>query len=99
VTDSGLAQSTFPTGENAFETWLHGECAPGEWERWTLDTLVSMFRSYRDYRHRPNVHLFHYSDMKRDLLAAVAKMSRALGYDYADVTLETMATAASFDAM
>ena len=86
MTNRELA-STFPSGENAFEVWLQDACAPGEWDRWTLDTLVRFFRSYWDYRELPNVHLsLHYSDMKRDLPAVIGAMSKALGYDYTDTT-------------
>ena len=98
MTNRELA-STFPSGENAFEIWLQDACAPGEWDRWTLDTLVRFFRSYWDYRELPNVHLFHYSDMKRDLPAVIGAMSKALGYDYTDTTIEDFAAAATFDTM
>ncbi len=99
MTNRELADSTFPSGDRAFDVWLHAACAPGEWDQWTLDTLVRFFRSYWDYRDLPNVHLFHYSDMRRDLTGTIATMSRALGYEYDDTTIETFAAAASFDSM
>lgn len=98
MTDVELA-STFPSGENAFEVWLTAASEPGRWDLWTLDTLVRFFRSYWDYRDLPNLHLFHYSDMKRDLPGVIAAMSRILGYDYDDATIESFAQAASFDVM
>jgi aryl sulfotransferase len=98
MTNVELAQ-TFPSGDGAFEGFLNDASADGEWDMWTLDTIVRMLKSYWSYRHLPNVHLFHYSDMRRDLRAVIASMAQALGYDYSPETIEAFAEAAGFEAM
>lgn len=55
--------------------------------------------TYWPYRELPNVHLFHYSDMKRDLRAAVARMADAAGVELSETELDEYAAAADFGAM
>lgn len=97
--DKELAESTFPSGDNAFDFWLHGDNKPGSWDRWTLGALVHLFKTYWEARNAPNVHLFHYADMKRDLPQAISRMADILGYSYGDSQIASFANAASFDHM
>jgi len=99
MTDQELANEAFPSGDNAFSDWLYKVREPGAWDLQSVDSLVHFFKSYWDYRELDNVHLYHYSDMKRDLKGAIASMSRALGYDYDDKQISAFAEAASFDSM
>jgi aryl sulfotransferase len=99
MTNQELANTTFPSGENAFSDWLHEEPVEGGWDRWTLAALVHLFRSYWQARDLENVHLFHYADMQRDLPGAIAAMASALGYQYTDEEIAAFADAASFDRM
>lgn len=99
MTDEELAKEAFPSGDNQFADWLYKVREPGTWDLQSVESLTHFFKSYWDYRELNNVHLFHYSDMKRDLKGAVAAMSTALGYEYDDAQISAFAEAASFDSM
>ena len=43
-----------------------------------LDSLTHFFKSYWPYRNEPNVHVYHYSDMKSGLKDTIASMATAL---------------------
>jgi hypothetical protein len=60
---------------------------------------VHFFKTYWPYRDLPNVHLYHYSDMKRDLRGAIASMAAAAGIEVTDEQLDSYTRAASFDHM
>ena len=98
MNDEELAHS-FPHGPDAFNQWLTGSCEPGKWDWWTLATMIQFFDSYWPYRNLENVHLFHYSDMKRDLEGTIKTMASALGLNYGDDKIREFAAAASFDHM
>jgi aryl sulfotransferase len=99
MTDPSLAAAAFPGGEGAFERWLTEAHDANVWDFWTLDAVVHFYRSYWAYRHLPNVHLLHYTDMKRDLTTAVSGVADAIGATYSAAELSGFAEAASFDHM
>ncbi|GAF91609.1 unnamed protein product [marine sediment metagenome] len=99
LSDQDLAARGFPGGEDAFGTWLDHVREGEDWDFWSLEAIVHFFRSYWSYRHLPNVHFVHYSDMKRDLPAAVRRLADAIGVTYADAELDAFAEAASFEHM
>ena len=99
MTDQELANSAFPNGENAFEDWLQAVREPGSWDLQSVDSLVHFFKTYWPYRDLPNVHLYHYSDMKRDLKGAIASMAAACGIELSGEQLDTYTEAATFDSM
>jgi aryl sulfotransferase len=94
--DQALAANSFPT---AFSDWLNRVREPGTWDRECLDSMVHFFKTYWQYRQLSNVHLFHYSDMKRDLAGAIASMAAACGITLSDAQLRAYAEAATFGAM
>ena len=99
MTDAELAFSTFPSGPSAFADWLAREGEPGTWDLQALSAFVQFFKTYWQYRDLPNIHVFHYSDMKRDLKCAIAAMARALGVEVDDALLTEMSDAATFENM
>lgn len=99
MNDQELALATFPSGEQAFEDWLHGVRPDGGWDFVSLDSLCHFINSYWPYKNLPNVHFFHYSDMKRDLRSAVAGMAVATETELSDVQIDAYAAAADFGAM
>lgn len=64
-----------------------------------LASLSEFFKTYWDYRDTPNRHLFHYSDMKRDLRGAIARMADALKITVGGAQLDAFAEASDFGAM
>ncbi len=99
MNDQDLALSVFPHGENAYSDWLHTSIAPGSWDQQSLELLTRFFQSYWPYRELSNVHLHHYSDMKRNLNRSVRSMAQVLGIDYNEEKLSEFAQAATFDSM
>ena len=97
MNDQELANSVFSISK--FSEWTNAERAPGQWDHPSLESLTHFFNSYWPYRHLPNVHTFHYSNMKRDLEGSITQMSVALGYTYSDAQLAAFADAANFESM
>ena len=99
MTDQELATSAFPSGPNAFQDWIEKVREPGTWDLQSVESLVHFFKTYWPYRDLPNVHLYHYSDMKRDLRGAIASMAAACGIEVSDAQLDAYTEAADFDHM
>jgi len=99
MTDADLANAAFPSGDKQFEDWLYKVREPGGWDLQSLDSLAHFLKSYWDFRDLDNVHLFHYSDMQRDLTASISRMAELLGYDYRSDQLAEFADAATFSSM
>jgi len=99
MNDEELAFAVFPTGDSAFMDWLNLKLVPGTWDEQSLELIVHFFNTYWPYRDLDNVHLFHYSDMKRDLKGSIGAMANAVGVDLDEELLEAMTAAAGFDSM
>jgi aryl sulfotransferase len=99
MTDEETAHSAFPSGDNAFSDWLSAVREPDTWDLQSLHSLTHFFKSYWDYRDLPNVHMFHYSDMKRDLTGTIGAMAKALNVACDEEQLKAYAIGASFDTM
>jgi len=72
---------------------------PGVSESYGLGYRAHFIRSYFDYSHLPNIHFFHYADMKRDLKGEMAKVAAVLGIEVSDAKLAELSEAASFGSM
>jgi aryl sulfotransferase len=99
MTDEEMALSIFMSGENAFENWLKLEQEPGGWDKQTLQLTTHFLQTYWEYQDLPNIHLFHYSDMKQNLEVAISKMAAALKIEVGEELLKAMTEAAGFDHM
>ena len=76
------------------------DCSPdGGNEDMTLDSIVYHYLSFKKWAHLPNVHLFHYSDLGRDLEGQVARLASILGYDHPPAVMQSIVEGARFDAM
>ena len=64
-----------------------------------LEAAVAHYDSYWNFRHLPNIHFFHYSDLKRDLRGEMGKVAQALGIEVEDDMLTSLAKSASFENM
>jgi aryl sulfotransferase len=64
-----------------------------------LQDYCQQIRTYWDARARPNVHLFHYSDMWTDLDAEMRRMAAALGVSAGGPRWPQFVEAATLDAM
>ncbi len=99
MTNEELASAVFPSGDTAFYDWLDAELATGLWDAPSLAGLTHFIDRYWSFKHLPNIHFFHYSDMKADLKGNIARMAKALGVDVDDAQLDEMTQAAGFDNM
>jgi len=99
MNDKDLAHSVFPSGDDAFESWLNGDMKYEAWDVQSISNFVHFFNSYWPYRNLPNVHLYHYSDMKRDLRSVIESMATATGTDVTESQLDAFTKAATFDNM
>ncbi|MEM9577031.1 MAG: sulfotransferase domain-containing protein [Pseudomonadota bacterium] len=65
----------------------------------TLGSLLLHYRSFARWAHLPNVHLFHYADLSRDLPACIRRYGEAIGLPPSGALVGEIAQAASFRAM
>jgi hypothetical protein len=60
---------------------------------------VHHFKSFKAKIDHPNVHIFHYADMRRDLPGHTRRLACLLGLDIDDATLEAIAASMRFENM
>ena len=99
MTDEELANSMFPNDDTAFDYWLGTKIESGVWDMQSLELVVHFFSTYWKFRDLPNIHLFHYSDMKRELKKSISRMAKTIDVELDDTLLDEMTAAASFDNM
>ena len=98
-TDEELAFASIPSGEDAFRQWLDRGFDPKNFDFQSLEWLCHFLQTYWHYRDLPNIHLFHYSDMKNDLPGHVRKVAGILEVELTEAQLDEMTAAASFEAL
>ena len=64
----------------------------------SLRQLMHHARSYWDARHQPNVHVFHYSDLRRDLAGQMRRVAQVLDIPV-PADFDEVVDAATFDRM
>jgi aryl sulfotransferase len=65
----------------------------------TLDSFSTHYKSFKQWENLPNIHLFHYADMRTDLNRAMTRFADILGYTFDAKTMAALTKAVSFDAM
>ncbi len=65
----------------------------------TLDSMTRHYKTFKEWENLPNIHLFHYADMRADLDGAMARFADILGYAFDEKTMNALTEAVSFDAM
>jgi hypothetical protein len=83
-----------------FRAWIADDGLPwqGEEQNGASEILYHV-QSFWRFRHRPNIHLFHYSDLKADLDGEMRRMADALGIRVASERWPEFVKAASFESM
>jgi hypothetical protein len=71
----------------------------GDCDYLTLETFVAHYKSFKKWENLPNVHLFHYANMRANLPRAMARFANILGYSFDDATMAALIKGASFDEM
>ncbi len=70
-----------PPDDPAVRFWAWVEDDPADRDVSGLQALVHHSRTFWDRRDEPNVHLFHYGDLRRDLAGQMARLAEALGVE------------------
>lgn len=94
-----LAHRLVATLSDGFREWATKPFTPGDFESFALGANVHHYQSYKKHAQLPNLHFFHYADMKRDLRGAVAGMAAALELSPSDALLDDVVAAVSFENM
>ena len=58
----------------SFRNWVLAPNVVGTSELFTLSELVHHYCSFLRFKHLPNIHFFHFSDFKRDLVALIKSL-------------------------
>ncbi len=99
----GRVGDPLPTPPEHLETFWRNWCTRGSfaWEHdgWPFWSHLHATQSWWDYRHLPNIMLVHYADLKRDLLASVARVAAYLGIRLTAERLAEVVAASTFDNM
>jgi aryl sulfotransferase len=82
-----------------FRMFVQDPSPDGDADSMTLECFVHHYKTFRDWAHLPNVHMFHYAELSRDLAGQIAKMALKLGYDHDQKTLASITEGARFETM
>ncbi len=82
-----------------FREWAQNPYDVGDQDNFAFRALAHHYRTYRRFEHLPNMNLFHYTDMKRDLNAAMSRFARVLGIEISASVMGELVQAASFESM
>jgi aryl sulfotransferase len=80
--------------QDRFDGWLVDESQPSSLTRIVRHVEASWAR-----RHNPNVHLFHFDDLRRSIRDGLAAVATALGQDETGSRLDELATYATLTSM
>ena len=83
----------------SFRKWSVAPMVVGASELFTLSEMVHHYRSFIKFKHLPNVHFFHFSDLRRDLLGQLQRLAGVLTIEIEADLLEQLVIAASFEFM
>ena len=82
-----------------FRLFVEAPFDPNDFDAATVEYLVRHYLSFKRYAHLPNVHMFHFADLKRDLKRGMIRMANAMGIAYQDDLMDRMVRAATFSNM
>ena len=95
-----ILRDRFPDDiREGFRLFVKGRSPDGGSDDMTLDAIVHHFLSFRDWAHLPNVHLFHYADMTRDLAHEVNRLQYLLGYHHPQSVVDDIVRGGQFETM
>ncbi len=83
----------------AFRRFLDGGAEGFDTDAMPLAHILRHYITAKALSHRPNVSLFHYADMTRDLAGVFASLSGLLGTPHSATVMQELVEAATFDNM
>jgi len=84
------------TPQEAFRLWLETHYEPGEEQGPSLGSITHHLNTFRKFESLPNIGLYHYSDLKRDLPAEMQRIAAQLEIEVDAQLLTQLAETASF---
>lgn len=82
-----------------FHLWLTRGAVPGHADGWPITSFFHFERTWWEARHRPNVLLVHYNDLKADLAGEMRRVADFLGVAVPPHLWPELVAAARFEAM
>ena len=82
-----------------FRRFLDGGAEGFDGDAMPLAHILQHYKAAKAVADRPNVSLFHYADMTRDLAGAFAQVAGLLGVTHTDLVMDELIQAATFDNM
>lgn len=82
-----------------FRRFLDGGPEGFDMDALTLAHILRHYRAALAVEDRPNVTLFHYADMRRDLAGTFARVAKVLGVSHPEPLMAQLVAAATFDNM
>ncbi|MFL4470560.1 sulfotransferase domain-containing protein [Tateyamaria armeniaca] len=82
-----------------FRRFLDGGAEGFDTDAMPLAHILQHYKAAAAVADRPNVSLFHYADMTRDLAGTFARLADVLGISHSDSVMHQLVQAASFDNM
>lgn len=97
---SDVLQYLYPDQEGAaFERFLTAPATQRGTDDLTLASLLHHYRSFSAWSQLPNVHFFHYADLKRDPAKEIRRYAQAMGLSPSDALIEEITEATAFSSM
>jgi hypothetical protein len=95
-----LVNDRFPNDPAASFAIFLGATNPSEMaDGITLEAIAHHFKSFRSFLDLPNIHMFHYADMKRDLAGHTRHLASLLGVELETAELDAIAESMQFEEM
>lgn len=82
-----------------FRAWIVAPGTPESSDNPAMMPVQPYVKSFWDFRHLPNIHFLHYSDMKRDLGGEMRRIAKILGISVAEDLWPSLIEAAQFESM
>ena len=100
-TPGNLLDLFFPEGDDdtTFKRFLDGAGEGFDTDAMPLALIIQHFKAARALAHHPNVTLFHYADMTRDLAGTFEKVADLIGVRHPPEVMKGLVAAATFDNM
>jgi aryl sulfotransferase len=82
-----------------FPLWLTIGASEGLDDGFPIGSVMSLTKTYWEFRHLPNLHFLHYADLTADLDGELRRLARFLGTPVDERIWPELLRAASFEAM
>jgi aryl sulfotransferase len=97
----GIFDQSYPEGDDdtTFKRFLDGACEGFDLDAMPLATITQHYKAALALQDQPNVTLFHYADMKRDLAGVFASVAELLNIHHMPDLMAKLVQTATFDNM